>query len=1331
MRPLLFLRHAVRLLGLSLLGALFLLVGTTFFALRTPAGVEHVERAVNHMLALYHVPVTLRGISGRLPFQIRVAHVEWTDAQGVWADVENLTLTWSGWALLRGVVRIQDLQASDFSWYRQPQASASQADSPSPWVNTPLLAMGLPLVALEAEHFAVERIHLGGPLSGFPAALFPGGSIVFSLQGECLVPLPVAAHATPLPGPECRMVAVREGLFTLAARGSLSADWLAEEATIDISLPDLHPWGPALGQPLRGAAQLTLQTRGAFQKTRLNATLDGDHVQGDNLYAEHLHATLETLFSLTSWEDVPVKLAMTGSIGTWRVQGIQGKPLRLTGEGTWDPRTLAGKGMVTTDLTDLASWLALAHPDKPGEGGKQATPGDQKMPDGDGRLHVDYAIFPAQKKLDLQASLALHDLRAWPAPILALSGPTPTLSAHISGDLQEGDFTLTHARLEGTGLSCAGHGRYQRASRSFTADWQGELADLRLLAKPLAHPVAGRIRGSATMHGSIDDPHLQVVIRGEKIVWNRQPVDHLQAQLQVQGFPAKPDGEVRLTAEFPGGTTRTEAHFRLQGKQLDLSRLRVEAPAGNLTGQLHTEMTSGLTEGALRVGLPRLSSLGPLLGVAMTGQGKVQVDLQARHGQQEFTAILEGEDWAGSWGSVQRVHGYLQGKDLWKKAWLQGNVTATQGRHGPHRLEHFRMETSGELRNLAVNLAARGEFWRPFTLDGAGTLRLAHAAGAHPASMELAVDQLSGKYGKDSLRLTTPFQIVQHKTYWDLSPFDLSLGRARLVAHLHLASQDISGRMVFHVPLSLATVHLETPWAGDAEGYLDLSGTADQPNLVGAINLLQLHAKRPAWTRVPPLNAKVMLAFAEQTLKLNADLTNLNPGVLHLDGSIPVKWRGFPLHGELPPQTKLVASLRADLRMEQLAAFLDLPQQELTGRLQSDLRLDGALEQLGLTGSIHVTEGRYLHLETGAEFKNISLEARAMGRTLTLTRLSADSGAEGHVLGTGTFSLLPESGFPLQIDLDLDQVKPLHNQTAIVLADGRIRVAGPLLAPRIAGSITLGESQIFLTDPEAEEMDSMAVEEEMNGVPLERVKIGTPVRENRPTLDLEIRSPGRLVTRGRGIDVEWSGEVKVTGSYDSPELRGVMHMQRGQIDLLGQRFQAARGTIHFTGSVPPNPLTDLDATLQRKNLQVTLRLQGPIRSPTLSFVSDPPLAQDDIIANILFGRTTAEINPTQAATLALALRTLNDGDGQSFLDRFQKAIGISKLDFAPGDRPETGVVKVGKYINDKIFLQVERGLASGTGGVSVEMDMTHNLSLKTEMHEEKSQEVGINWKHQY
>ena len=58
-------------------------------------------------------------------------------------------------------------------------------------------------------------------------------------------------------------------------------------------------------------------------------------------------------------------------------------------------------------------------------------------------------------------------------------------------------------------------------------------------------------------------------------------------------------------------------------------------------------------------------------------------------------------------------------------------------------------------------------------------------------------------------------------------------------------------------------------------------------------------------------------------------------------------------------------------------------------------------------------------------------------------------------------------------------------------------------------------------------------------------------------------------------------------------------------------------------------------------------------------------------------------------------------------------------------------VGVGKYISKRVYIGVEQGAQAGSSEVTVNVDLTKNLSLETNVGATAESRVGVNWKWDY
>jgi translocation and assembly module TamB len=232
-------------------------------------------------------------------------------------------------------------------------------------------------------------------------------------------------------------------------------------------------------------------------------------------------------------------------------------------------------------------------------------------------------------------------------------------------------------------------------------------------------------------------------------------------------------------------------------------------------------------------------------------------------------------------------------------------------------------------------------------------------------------------------------------------------------------------------------------------------------------------------------------------------------------------------------------------------------------------------------------------------------------------------------------------------------------------------------------------------------------------------------------LDVVVDMPGRVFVRGRGLDSEWRGRLNVTGVANRPLVVGALEVQRGWFDFLDRRFDLDEGLIDFDGGAITAPFIRIEAGTRTRELdRAIVRIEGRPDDIQLALDSVPSLPQDEVMAHILFDRDMSRMTPVQGLRLAAAINQLRGGGGIDLVGRLRQKIGLDVLDVVGEDLDE-GAVRAGTYVRDDIYVEVERGLAEGTGRARVEVEVTRNFHLETEVVESGGGGVGIKWRYDY
>ena len=86
-----------------------------------------------------------------------------------------------------------------------------------------------------------------------------------------------------------------------------------------------------------------------------------------------------------------------------------------------------------------------------------------------------------------------------------------------------------------------------------------------------------------------------------------------------------------------------------------------------------------------------------------------------------------------------------------------------------------------------------------------------------------------------------------------------------------------------------------------------------------------------------------------------------------------------------------------------------------------------------------------------------------------------------------------------------------------------------------------------------------------------------------------------------------------------------MNVQNLTATLPFSKLTISDGNVNFTPDQPLNPVLNLNGTSTIRNYLVTVFITGRANDPKITFSSDPPLAQEQIVSLLATGATTDEL----------------------------------------------------------------------------------------------------------
>ncbi|MEI6098351.1 MAG: translocation/assembly module TamB domain-containing protein [Alphaproteobacteria bacterium] len=1222
--------------------------------------------------------VRITGFAGALSAQATMAQMTIADDEGIWLTVKDVTLDWSRSALLSGRIVIDQFSAAEIDLVRMPNREPARPSPEARGFNLPNLPVAIDIRSIAAPHIVLGPTVLGQALEG---------SLIASAQlagGEGKASLSLKRNDQ---GPSGEFGLSAE---YVAASGALSLDLIAREGPGGIAVT-------LLGVPGAPSAEVSIKGAGPISDFRAEVALRTEGV-----------------------------LRLGGQVTTFQTVDASGFEAQLSGDPT---------------PVFLPQYAEFFGPDVRLEAkGKRYADGRIEL----SALHLAVQALQLDGMLNLDAggvptSFSLTGRVGLPeGPVvlpLTTEGETRLQNAdlvlnysQVAGEVWQGKATLKgldHANFTAADAVLAGSGHI--ISDAAGARFDGRI-DFGATGLVLADPALAKALGDA--------------LTGQAVLnWQTG------GKLQVSDLSLAGDGyEVATTGAIGGFAERFALTGTARGRYDDLTRL-ADLTGRKLKGALAFDLTgngSPLTgmadlEGSLRgtdleVGLAQLDGLmaGDTAITASvkrdeTGTRLRRLDLTARGFSAKAEGMLtsDGVDLTGDFDLA----------DLAVLGAGYGGALRGKGRfNGPMAAGLITLQADGT--DLAI-----GQIQLDGLLRGASRVDLALRLNAGGAAVEAA---------------------------------DVSFAKGRLTAtgQVGMAASDVTAR----VALTDLTA-LNFGLRGAATGDLRFTGAADMgrltvqaqaqglklgqnmldPLLRGASTLkadLDLTPQGIGITQLDLNNGQISVTTtgrvtgAERRLQLQARLADLGllypqfPGPLVVEGTATqTAARGYVLDltakgpGQIDARIKgtMANSLgTVDLAIAGTAtaglANIVVAPRSLSGPLKYDLRMRGPIGLNAISGTVTLSGGRVADPAVRVGLRDVNGTAQlANGQA----RITAEGNAttSGNLTINGTVGLTPPMPADLAVSLNAFGLRDPDLYTTEI--SGAVTLRGALLAgAMLEGRLTLGRTELripstgFGGDATLENLrhvnePAASLETRRRAGQLQQTRSAAE-NSSRLELNLQISAPRQVFIRGRGLDAELGGNLSLRGTTAAMVPSGSFKLIRGRLEILGRRLQITEALLQLQGAFVP--YVRIMASVKSDDITASVLIEGDASEPRITFTSIPELPSEEVLARLLFNRSLATLTAFQALQLGSAVATLAGTGGNGILDRLRKNAGLDNLDVSADAKGNT-TVKVGKYLSEKIYSEVE--VRQGKSAVSLNLDVTPNITLRAEVDSDQQTGVGI------
>ena len=418
----------------------------------------------------------------------------------------------------------------------------------------------------------------------------------------------------------------------------------------------------------------------------------------------------------------------------------------------------------------------------------------------------------------------------------------------------------------------------------------------------------------------------------------------------------------------------------------------------------------------------------------------------------------------------------------------------------------------------------------------------------------------------------------------------------------------------------------------------------------------------------------------------------------------------------------------------------------IQGPVDFNLRLNGRPSLEALSGRITLPDAQLSDPKLGVRIEGLRLSADIAGGAVAIDGNGRFANG-GSIAVNGRVALADRPTIDLTVRLDGAVLRdPNLYETTVT---GTVQATGALAeGPLISGRLTLDRTEIRIPStglggardiPEiihlGERPPSRRTRAKAGLTPFpgaEATEAGLAGPPATPPsivarLDLTISAPRQVFIRGRGVDAEMGGEIRLTGTARQVIPIGTLELIRGRVDLLGKRFDLTEGLLELQGSLIP--VIRLVAETEQDGVLTRIIIDGEARDPTITFESVPDMPQEEVLSQLLFGRGLESISALQAAQLANAVATLAGRGGVGIIGNLRKQVGLDDLDLGTDEEGNVSV-RAGKYISDNLYSEVEVG-ADGTSRINLNLDISKSLRARGSVDSDGDSSIGLFFERDY
>ncbi|RYE05969.1 MAG: hypothetical protein EOP33_01810 [Rickettsiaceae bacterium] len=855
-------------------------------------------------------------------------------------------------------------------------------------------------------------------------------------------------------------------------------------------------------------------------------------------------------------------------------------------------------------------------------------------------------------------------------------------------------------------------------TEKLTADYKIFCTNLNLINSS----TNGRLSIEGKVKGDLKNIHLGSTVATENVKYTNIHLPDVLLSSEAHFDLVKQVGKIDINEESKD--IATEISFAKKFNIIEIDYLKVKKDSTSFSGKLDFDLDNLLLNGKLKLTSTDFSDLLYTSDLVVNGQGEILLNFKPEGKYQKLEAELQLSNLIFDKLGIISVKSKLIIPDILGLQ-LQSFDLSIEDIHYKQELinKKINFQIIPDNKDFKLNLKSQGQPYNNFDSQILGNIKQ-----DINKKIILTIDNLSTKFNKHIIAINKPAIVEIKDSNFQYQLPELLIDNGVLTSVGSLVDKIINMKATIKkLPLYIRELNLPPAFLkAYIESELKVNGNLANPEISAKLKVNDILL--PSGKN---LSINLDSAYINKRIDLSLYTKN-DPSInSNLKLSVPTEISIVPYKFAIKETEKINGNVNIKSQLDALASLFLPPIHRLKGQFNVSANITGSIQIPYINGLTDISNGKYENVELGIKIKNIKSIIEAQGRKILLKELRIYEDKKLAFTGNGYFNL-DMKNLPFNFDFKANNFYFLNHPNVQSAIDADIQITGSNKNINVTGDIKPKSLEIRLPEQFEKEIYELNVTKIINN------KGAKPIvndksffDDHQVNIDVKILANNRVFVKGWGLDAELGGKLKCQGTLKHPIVKGSLETMHGRYQEFGKQFMIKEGSLIFSGSIPPSPFLNITASSEQDNIEVMIVISGPLLNPKLSIESNPPLPQDEALSLLLFGKQSSQITPFQAIQLADSIRRFS-GHGSS-INMLDKARGVLKIDeIRLKNNPTTNdtALGIGKYINDKVFIEVEKGVQEGSGKTRIEVEIKNHLTFESSIGESGGS-IGANWKVDY